>query len=99
MHHHHQQPKKPIPFVKLPSFNGDSHPNVYLGWEAKVEQIFSVYDVDEDQHVKLASLKFEDYAMKWLHQIVLDIGLKKMSIVVSWNDLKVCMRAVCYSSL
>ena len=34
---HHQQPKKTLPFVKLPSFNGDSDPNVFLGWEAKVE--------------------------------------------------------------
>jgi len=51
--------------VKLPSFNGDSDPNVYLGWEAKVEQIFNVYDVEEDQKVKLAFLEFEDYAMQW----------------------------------
>jgi len=36
---HHQQPlpKPSFPFVKLPSFSGDSDPNVYLGWEAKVE--------------------------------------------------------------
>jgi len=43
--HHHHQPKKSIPFVKLPSFNGDSDPDVYLGWEAKVDQVFRVYDV------------------------------------------------------
>ena len=34
---HHQQLKKTLPFVKLPSFNGDSDLNVYLGWEAKVD--------------------------------------------------------------
>jgi len=62
---HHQQPKKTLPFVKLPSFNGDSDPNVYLGLEAKVEQIFNVYEVEEDQKVQLASLEFEDYAMQW----------------------------------
>jgi len=48
---HHQQPKKILPFVKLPSSNGDSDPNVYLGWEAKVEQIFNVYKVEEDQRL------------------------------------------------
>jgi len=63
MHHHHQLHKKKIPFVKLPSFNRDNDKNLYLGWEAKLEQIFNIYDVDEDQRVKLASLEFEDYAM------------------------------------
>jgi len=29
--HQHQPSKNPIPFVKLPSFNWDSDPNVYLG--------------------------------------------------------------------
>ena len=43
MHHyderrHNHQPSTPsFPFIKLPSFNGESDPNVYLGWEAKVE--------------------------------------------------------------
>jgi len=43
-------------FVKLPSFKGDGDPNVYLGWEAKCEQIFNVHEVQDDQKVKLASL-------------------------------------------
>jgi len=53
---HHQQPKKTLPFVKLPSFNGDNDPNVYLGWEVKVEQTFNAYEVEEDKKVKLVSL-------------------------------------------
>jgi len=58
-------------------------PNVYLGWEAKVNEIFNVYEVQKDQKVKLASLEFLDYAMLWWHQVVMDIGLNKRSIVVS----------------
>ena len=54
-----------MPFIKLPSFNGESDPNLYLGWEAKVDHIFNVYEVEKDQKVKLASLKFQDYAMQW----------------------------------
>ena len=38
-HQHENQQKKSIPFVKLPSFNGDNDPNIYLGWEVKVEQM------------------------------------------------------------
>jgi len=68
-------------------------PNVYLGWEAKVEQIFNVYEVEEDQKVKFAFLQFLDYAMQWWHQTVMDIGLNKRSVVVSWSDLKWRMRA------
>jgi len=46
----HQQVAKPyLPFVKLPSFSGDSDPNVYLEWEAKCEQIFNVLEVQDDQ--------------------------------------------------
>jgi len=69
----------------------DNDPNLYLGWEAKVEQIFNVYEVEEDQKVKLASLEFLDYAMQWWHQIVMDIDLNKRSVVVSWYDFKECM--------
>ena len=61
---HQHPPSKPyFPFIKFSSFSGESDPNVYLGWEAKVEQIFNVYEVQEDQKVKLASLEFLDYAM------------------------------------
>jgi len=59
--HQHQPPNPSFPFVKLPSFNGESDPNLYLGWEAKVEKVVNVYEVEEDQKVKLASLKFVDY--------------------------------------
>jgi len=86
----HQPPQPSFSFVKLPSFSGESDPNLYLGREAKVEQIFNVYEVDDDQKVKLASLEFVDYAMQWWHQVVMD---NKRSVVVSWYDLKECMRA------
>ena len=49
-HHHHEERRQHVadpysPNVKLPSFSGESDPNVYLGWEAKVEQIFDVNGV------------------------------------------------------
>jgi len=55
----HQNVAKPfLPYVKLSSFSGESDPNVYLGWEAKVKQIFNVHEVQDEQKVKLASLEF-----------------------------------------
>ena len=68
---HHQEAKPQFPFVKVPSFSDDSDPNVYLDWEAKCEQIFKAYKVTDDQKVKIASLEFIDYAMKWWHSICL----------------------------
>jgi len=91
--HPHYAPKISLPYVKVPSFSGEGDPNIYLGWEAKVEQIFNVHEVQEDQKVKLAFLEFLDYAMQWWHKTVMDIGLNKRSVVVSWKDLKLCMRA------
>ena len=63
--HQHPPPKPSFLFVKLPSFSEDSDPNVYLGWEAKVEQIFNVCEFEKDQKFKLASLEFVNYAMQW----------------------------------
>ena len=70
--HQHHPSKISFPYVKLPSFSGEIDPNIYLGWEAKVEQIFNVYEVQEDKKVKLTSLEFLDYAMQWWHQVVMD---------------------------
>jgi len=90
--HHQQPPSKPsFPFIKLPSFSGESDPDVYLGWKSKVEQIFNVYEVQKDLKIKLASLEFVDCVMQWWHQTVMDIGLNKRLVVVSWDDLKDCM--------
>jgi len=66
---------------------------VYLGWEAKVDQFFHVHEVLEEQRVRLDSLEFMDYAMQWWHKTLMDIGLNKRPPVVSWDDLKACMRA------
>ena len=91
--HQHHASKISFPYVKLPSFSGESDPNIYLGWEDKVKQIFNVHELQVDQKVKLASLEFLDYAMQWWHKTVMDIGLNKRSVVVSWYDLKACMCA------
>jgi len=62
--HQHQPPKNYFPFVKLPSLSEESDSNLYLGWEAKVDQIFNLYEIEKDQKVKLASLEFLYYAMQ-----------------------------------
>jgi len=91
--HHQHQPQHSFDFVKLPSFSGSNDPTLYLEWEAKVEHLINVYKVTEDQKVRLVSLVFLDYAIQWWQQTVMDIGLNKRPVMVSWYDLKACMRA------
>jgi len=64
-HQHHHQPQHSFDFVKLHSFSGSNDPTLYLEWEAKVEHLFNVYKVTEDQKVRLAFLVFLDYAIQW----------------------------------
>jgi len=48
--------------------------------------------VTEDQKVRLASLVFLDYVNQWWQQTVMDIELKRPTVVF-WYDLKACMHA------
>ena len=66
---------------------------MYLDWEAKVDHIFHVYKVQDDHKLRIVSLHFLDYAKEWWHQTLRHIGYNKRPLVVSWNDLKECMRA------
>ena len=64
-HHQHQpQQQHSFNFVNLPRFHESNDPSLYLDWEAKVEHLFHVYKVTEDQKVRLAYLAFLDYANK-----------------------------------
>jgi len=74
-HQHHHQPQHSFDFVKLPTFSGSNDPTLYLEWETKVEHLFSVYKVIEDQKLRLASLVFLDYCNQWWQQTIMDIGL------------------------
>jgi len=89
---YYQDAKAKLPSVKIPSFNGDSDPNVYLDWEAKFEQIFEIHAIQDEHKYKLATLEFSDYAMKWWHRVVKEIIYHKGPPVDSWNSLKDQMR-------
>ena len=90
---YYREAKARLPLVKLPSFNGDSDPNIYLDWEAKCEQIFDLHGVQDEHKYKLATLEFCDYAMQWWHGLVKDIMFHKGPPVGSWNSLRFQMRA------
>ena len=51
--------------MKIPSFQGKNDPEAYLEWEKKVELIFECQNYFEEKKVKLAVIKFTDYAIIW----------------------------------
>ena len=51
----------------MPSFAGESDPDVYLAWELKVEKIFRMKNYNEETKVSLACLEFIDYMSWWGH--------------------------------
>ncbi|XP_052728162.1 uncharacterized protein LOC108321011 [Vigna angularis] len=73
-----------MPKLSLPSFKGDTDPSVCLEWIAKVEQVFSLYDVDGHLRVKLATLALEGYAMQWLTRMNITRG----SPASSWEHFR-----------
>ena len=50
---YYRDAKAKLPSVKIPSFNGDSDPNVYLDWEANCEQIFDLHKILDEHKYKL----------------------------------------------
>jgi hypothetical protein len=49
--------------MKIPSFQGRTDPEVYLEWEKKIDLVFDCHNYSEEKKVKLAVIKFTDYAI------------------------------------
>ena len=56
----------------------------------KVEQVFACYNYDEEKKIKLASLKFQGYALVWWNQV------KKMRkpLINTGQDMKRVLREI-----
>ena len=62
-------PQRQPPPIKIPKFKGENDPNLYIEWEQKMDQIFNIHLVGDQEQVDLVVLEFEDYAMTWWHQL------------------------------
>ena len=51
--------------MKILSFQGKNDPEAYLEWEKKMELVFDCYNYSELKKMKLAAIKFSDYAIVW----------------------------------
>jgi len=48
---HNTQAKRQPPPIKILKFKGESDPNIYIEWEQKVDQIFTIHVVSDKEQV------------------------------------------------
>jgi len=87
-----QLPQRPPPQIKIPKFKGENDPNIYIEWEQKVDQIFNIHLVSDQEQVDLVVLEFKDYAMTWWHQFCMN-NINQEPLAASWMDINNLMRA------
>ena len=58
----------------------------------KVEQVFACYNYDEEKKIKLASLKFQGYALVWWNQVKSDVERMRRPLINTWQDMKRVLR-------
>jgi len=90
--HSRHNPSQEKQTLKIRKFKGENDPNIYIEWEQKVDQSFTIHVVSDQKQVDLVVLEFKDYAMTWWHQLCID-NINQESLVTSWRDLKNLMRA------
>jgi uncharacterized protein (DUF2249 family) len=78
--------------MKIPSLQGRTDPEAYLEWEKKIELLFDCHNYSEEKKVKLAVIKFTDYAIIWWDQLVTNRRRNHERPIETWGELKACMR-------
>ena len=74
--------------MKIPSFQGKSDPEAYLEWEKKMEFVFDCHNYFETKKVKLAVVKFSDYAITWWDQLLMNRRRSGERPIETWEEMK-----------
>ena len=78
--------------MKISSFQGKNDPEAYLEWDRKVELVFDCHHYSKNKKVKLAVIKFSDYAIVWWDQLVLNKRRNREPSVETWEEMKRVIR-------
>jgi hypothetical protein len=54
----------------IPRFDGEGDVEDYLTWEVKIDTLWHLYAYTKDKKIKLASLEFDGYALRWWDNIL-----------------------------
>lgn len=68
-HSHRQNNEDPLRNlgmkIKIPKFDGKTHPNDFIDWVNTVEEVFDLKDVPDPIKVKLVAIKLRNFASLW----------------------------------
>ncbi|KAL5570316.1 hypothetical protein UlMin_026891 [Ulmus minor] len=78
--------------IKIPSFQGKNDPGAYLEWETKIEMVFDCHNYSEIKKVKLVAIEFNDYAIVWWDQLLINWRKNREPPVDTWEEMKMLMR-------
>ncbi|PKI59324.1 hypothetical protein CRG98_020279 [Punica granatum] len=75
-----------------PPFQGKNDPDAIIEWERKVELVFDCHNYWEEKKVKLATVKFTDYAIVWWDKFVKEIRMNHERPIETWEEMKTVTR-------
>ncbi|KAL4379010.1 hypothetical protein GQ457_02G028180 [Hibiscus cannabinus] len=78
--------------MAIPPFQGTTDSEAYLEWEKKVELVFECHNYSENKKVKLAAIKFFDYAIIWWDKLTLSRRRNGERPMSTWDEMKALMR-------
>ncbi|KAM7507219.1 hypothetical protein LguiA_017672 [Lonicera macranthoides] len=78
--------------MRIPSFQGKNDPEAYLEWVKKVELVFACHNYSESKKVKLAAIKFFDYALVWWDRLMIERKRSDEGPVETWDEMKWLMK-------
>jgi hypothetical protein len=81
------------PKFSIPKFKGGTDVEEYLTWELKIEKLWCLHDYMEDKKIKLASLEFDGYALRWWDSVVHTCQENNELPIMTWRHMKEVMRA------
>jgi hypothetical protein len=81
------------PKFSIPRFDGEGDVEDYLTWELKINTLWCLHAYTEDNKIKLASSKFNGYAMCWWDNILKQRRAARELPVSQWREMKEIMQA------
>ncbi|XP_051152721.1 uncharacterized protein LOC127266509 [Andrographis paniculata] len=92
--HHRRDEDEAINSVKfqVPPFQEKSDPEAFLQWERRLELIFDVQQLTDQQKLRVAVMEFSDYALAWWDQLSINRRRNREAPVRTWTELRTLMR-------
>ena len=78
--------------VTLPSFKGESNPDVFLDWVTQCDRIFLTNEMSEVRKASYAIAQFEGFASTWWETQVKVRRLHGLVPTPTWEELKTILR-------